>query len=341
MSAVQFNPMAKTKDDPFPLLTYIDELVEELRKDVPKAMKHWDADAIHDSRVATRRLKAALDLLEPVLSDEHLKPFAKVLKKLRRRLGPMRDLDVMIEHLGNLKSKAQSDAIAWLSQKLSEERDRVRKASDAGGAPARVLSRLGTWWGLREEVEEAHEAADSLLAESLHLQLDSFADQADRLAADAENGVDHAARQDPHAVRIAGKSFRYTLEMAGVQGHKLPAGIMGSFKRMQEALGMWHDYVVLTERAMQMSFQALLPHHDAELQARVLDLARTLLKRSAHYLDQFSVQWSKGGDAVAIAVRETFPLTQSVIEPKKDPDPPRSDESQVQEEPPTDVSSVA
>ena len=53
--------------------------------------------------MATRRLKAALDLLKPVLSDEHLKPFSKVLKKFRRRLGPMRDLDVMIEHLGEIK----------------------------------------------------------------------------------------------------------------------------------------------------------------------------------------------------------------------------------------------
>ena len=104
-----------------------------------------------------------------------------------------------------------------------------------------MLSRLGTWWGLREEVEEAREATDSLLAESLHAQLDSFAEQADRLTATPAAGLRRFARQDPHAVRIAGKSFRYTLEMAGVQGHKLPAGIMKSFKRMQEALGMWHD----------------------------------------------------------------------------------------------------
>ena len=60
-------------------------------------------------------------------------------------------------------------------------------------------------------------------------------------------------------MRISGKSFRYTLEMAAVQGHKLPAGIMKNFKRMQEALGVWHDYVVLTERAMHVSLQALLP----------------------------------------------------------------------------------
>ena len=112
-------------------------------------------------------------------------------------------------------------------------------------------------------------------------------------------GATESTRQDPHAVRIAGKSFRYTLEMAAVQGHKLPGGVMGNFKKMQEALGVWHDYVVLTERAMQMSLEALLPHHDAALQAKVLDLARALLKHSSNHLDQFSALWAKGGGDVA------------------------------------------
>src|ERR1700677_3092632 len=110
--------MVKTEQEQFPLLAYIDELVEELRGHVPKAMKHWDPGAIHQSRVATRRLKAALDLLRPVLSDEHLKPFSNVSRKLRRRLGPMRDLDVMIGHLGDLKSKPHAQAIQWLEERL-------------------------------------------------------------------------------------------------------------------------------------------------------------------------------------------------------------------------------
>jgi CHAD domain-containing protein len=318
--------MPKKEQDRFPLLDYIDELVESLRGHVPRAMKQWETDSIHQSRVATRRLKAALELLEPTLCDEHLKPFSKALRKLRRRLGPMRDLDVMIEHLADLKSKPHAQAIEWLLGRLTLRREQVREESTGKGTPARVLSRLGTWWGLREEVDEAREAGDSLLAESLHAQLDSFAEQADRLTAGPVAG-DAGIRQDPHAVRIAGKSFRYTLEMAAVQGHKLPAGVMGNFKKMQEALGLWHDYVVLTERAMQMSLEELLPHHDAMLQAKVLDLARATLKRSSHYMDQFSALWAKGGADVARGVREAFPLTRAVTESKTDLDPPGSDET--------------
>ncbi|HEY8750229.1 MAG TPA: CHAD domain-containing protein, partial [Tepidisphaeraceae bacterium] len=57
----------------FPLLGYLDELVEDLHKNVNKALRAFDAEAIHDARVATRRLKAAMGLLESVLSAEHRK----------------------------------------------------------------------------------------------------------------------------------------------------------------------------------------------------------------------------------------------------------------------------
>lgn len=327
--------MVKKEQDEFGLLTYIEDLVEALRGHVPKAMKHWEPDSIHQSRVATRRLKAALDLLRPALTDEHLKPFSRVLRKLRRRLGPMRDLDVMLGHLEELKSAAHADAVAWLQAHLRRSRDEVREESTSHGSAARVLSRLGTWWGLREEVQEAAEAADTLLAESLHLQLDAFAEQADRLADPV------GPRQDPHAVRIAGKNFRYTLEMAVVQGHKLPPGVMGNFKKMQEALGLWHDYVVLTERAMQISLQTLLPHHDGALQAKVLELSRTLLRRSSQHLQQFSALWAKGGAEVALALRQAFPLTPLVSESNTDPDPPGSDESPAPAAPPPDGPSGA
>ncbi|MDB5329837.1 MAG: hypothetical protein JWP03_988 [Phycisphaerales bacterium] len=333
--------MATKSKAPFPLLEYVDGLVEDLRGNVPKALKEWDVDGIHRARVATRRLKAALDLLQPVLSEDQRKPFATVLKRLRRRLGPMRDLDVMLGHLKDLRgSAAHAQAVGWLEEHLRRDRERVRGESAEKGSHSRVLSRLGTWWGLREEVIEAKEAADTLLAESLHVQLDSFVEQADRLA--AGNAVpDDAERQDPHAVRIAGKAFRYTLEMAAVQGYKLPPAVMGSFKRMQEALGLWHDYVVLTERAMQVSLEDLLPHHDAPMQARVLDLARTLLKRSSQHMGQFSKLWVLRGGEVARTVRSTFPLTRSLSAPQTGPHPRHSNEIPIPAEPtPGDVSAA-
>lgn len=208
-----------SKDDEFGLLRHLDELMEDLHDNVPKALKDFDADGIHDARVATRRLKAAMGLLEPVLTDDHRKSFEKVMKKLRRRLGPLRDLDVMIDNLSKLQSRpAHAAATGWLRERLEQRREAERGNAKGRAGSADTLSKLGAWWHVREEIEEAREAADTLLGQSLHLQLDAFAERAAGVVRQLAGNAPPAERHDPHELRIAGKLLRYTLELAQSQG---------------------------------------------------------------------------------------------------------------------------
>lgn len=302
-----------------PLIAYLDELVEDLRTLVPAAAKGDDVDAIHDARVATRRLKAGVDLLEPVLSGRHRKPFERVTKKLRKRLGPLRDLDVMLEHMTTFKAPRQQEAIAWLKEHLRDCREKVVDEAEKEESSARVLAKLGTWWGLREEICEAHDAITCLLAESVHLQLDAFAEQANELVAAVgrsstsnRNGAGASSpprRNDPHQLRIAGKSLRYTLEMAKEHGQRLPADAMGLFKRLQEALGIWHDYVVLTERMLSESAESDLALHAPDLQVQMLGLAQLTLRKAQQQLNKVAELWKQRGEDLAGRIRQSFPLT--------------------------------
>jgi len=300
--------MAQSKDENAPLLKYLDGLVEDLHKNVNKALRDFEGEAIHDARVATRRLRAATKLLAPVLSDDRRKPFEKVLKKLRQRLGALRDLDVMIESLSKLDSHASHGSAAGymkeeLSRRQAEERDRARKKA----SPADFLAKLGCWYPVREEIAESTQAIDSLLSESLHLQFDAFAEQGGQAM-----GADPAAhRNDPHQLRIAGKSLRYTLEMAKEQGHKLPGSILKAFKKMQDALGNWHDDVVLVQCAMSMSLDQMLAYHRPVMQEEMLKLARMFLVRSERELAKFASLWQQHGSQTAEAIRTRFPLTHS------------------------------
>lgn len=330
-----------SQDQEFGLLAYLDELMEDLHDNVPKALKDFDEDGIHDARVSTRRLKAAMGLLQPVLSDEHRKNFEKVLKKVRRRLGPLRDLDVMIGHLGKLESHATHAAAAtWLKKQLENEREDHRSAARHKPASAQTLAKLGAWWHVREEVQEARDAVDSLLAQSLHLQLDAFAERAQGVDRHA-NASNDADRHDPHELRIAGKLLRYTLEAAQAQGHALPATVIRQFKQMQEALGNWHDDVVLVECAMQTSIDRMLAYHDSSLAERLLDLSRFFLRRAAKELSNFTKLWQKRGDEIARIIRAQFPLTTAVSESKTGPGPAGSDDTPAPAPAPPDVASTA
>jgi CHAD domain-containing protein len=304
-------PVADQTAPTFPLLIHLDGLVQDLNGRITAALSQWEPEAIHQSRVATRRMKAALDLLKPVLARKPRRKFGRVMRKLRRRLGPLRDADVMIEHLQEIAGEGKYPrAVEWLSQRLCRERDEQRRASAKGRPAEAVIEKLAKWQPVRQEVAGAHEAVDSLLAESLHLQLDMFAEQADRLArGNPDPEGPPPVRQDPHELRISGKALRYTLEMAVVQGHDLPGSLTKTFKKMQDALGLWHDYVVLAERATRAGIDEMLAHHEPELMAEILDLVRHVLGRSTDQLDKFKRQWSDEGEAIAKAIRTSFPLT--------------------------------
>src|ERR1039458_8484224 len=66
-----------------------DELLH-LRRTV---LKTSDLEDIHDLRVASRRLKAALELFEPVASRTSTTKLKKNVRRLIRRLGGLRNID--------------------------------------------------------------------------------------------------------------------------------------------------------------------------------------------------------------------------------------------------------
>lgn len=291
------------------LREYMDGLVEDLRRTVPLALGEWDKDAVHDVRVATRRLKAALDLLEGVISPARRKRFARLGRTLRRRLGPLRDLDVMLGHLadvpGGTHGASVARAVEWASGLLTEQSHRAQRKSSRVAVPE-VLADLGRWWGIREEVGAAPaDVVATTLRESLRQQLREFDDTAQRLAAaaailggKAPSDDDSLPRVDPHALRITGKRLRYTLELAGAGGCRLPKQVFSTFKRLQGDLGLWHDHVVLHQTVLQLALEHDLACHDRVLYAEVLDLARLTWQKAQSDLQQFIKRWKRAGTGV-------------------------------------------
>lgn len=55
-----------------------------------------DIEDVHDMRVATRRMRSTLQLLEPYFKPKAIKGYRDHLRKIARALGGVRDLDVLI-----------------------------------------------------------------------------------------------------------------------------------------------------------------------------------------------------------------------------------------------------
>jgi CHAD domain-containing protein len=107
------------------LRTRVDEITE-LRG---AALVSDDIEAVHDIRVATRRLRGALRDFAPFLRQGTVKTVRKDLKNLADTLGTARDLDVAIVALEKLRIKAEDEdvkeGIRRLIDEKREERERV------------------------------------------------------------------------------------------------------------------------------------------------------------------------------------------------------------------------
>ena len=310
---LQFQPMSRRvapsadKAPPAPALAaFLDRRVEELREHVPKAVRSGDVTAIHQARVTTRRLRAALDLLEPLLPEQPRRRFARALRRLRRTLGPSRDVDVMLAHLPDLRPKrGPCDAVDWLQQRLTERRGALARERAKTVKVSQVRGELDGWAALSQRVARAQDEAHELLLTIAPRLTNDFAEQSTRVARlDLERSCE--AAEDVHALRVAGKIVRYMLELAEPAGVALPKGVLRKFKKLQDALGLWHDYAALGEQVLRFAVRDQLGLHRPALYGQVLDLARACWRKSNAHLRAFGKIWDRDGDALVRSIHQAL-----------------------------------
>jgi len=89
-----------------------------------------DIEAVHDMRVATRRMRSLLRLLQASYKKKTIRPFTDQIRIIAGRLGAVRDLDVMIDDLTTYQKTLDAEAQANLQtaiDKLVKRRDKARQ----------------------------------------------------------------------------------------------------------------------------------------------------------------------------------------------------------------------
>lgn len=97
-----------------------------------------DTERLHDMRVATRRLRAALEVFEPCFSRKRHRKALKRVKALADALGERRDRDVMIGLLAELIAEAEDGEGAGLIEGLREEQRAANQALASYVKPKRL-----------------------------------------------------------------------------------------------------------------------------------------------------------------------------------------------------------
>ncbi|MBA3841617.1 MAG: CYTH and CHAD domain-containing protein [Actinobacteria bacterium] len=218
--------------------------LRELERRDPGVRLGGAAEDLHQFRVATRRSRAVIRATRPIFGNA-LTPVAEELKWLTSLLGPVRDLDVLIEHVrvrDEIRSfDRESAGGADLVARLEEERGLRRDELLAGLNEPRYAALLA-------EFERAISTLPQLEAHSGGLRPIARR-ELKRLRKRARGTAEEPSDEALHELRIAAKRARYAAELAATVGadRKLRR-YLTAMKAVQDTIGAHQDGVVAEAR---------------------------------------------------------------------------------------------
>lgn len=298
-------------DNSFQLLAckYLHSQIEKLQKELTGARIANEIECVHQSRVASRRIRAGLRFFDKCLSAKKTKKWRSQFRKITKQLGQARDRDIQIEFikdfLSNLakKQKQHKRGIKRLLLRLEQNRDKLQQKiiksidtfnnsgvlAEMDGEIEKVLFRF-----TKKDIplqsqfvfEHTRERATEQLQELLSHQ-DSLANPSDK--------------DGHHRMRISAKRLRYTLEICDTVFDGEFKEIIKAVKKVQTTLGAIHDYDVWEDdleqfisREKQQMVEYLGHSRTFALFRKGLDYLKSECAKQRNLLfDKFVEDWNK------------------------------------------------
>lgn len=238
-----------------------------------------DAESVHQARVATRRLRELLPLVDGETDG--------VVEKVRaagRCLGRVRDLDVMGYLLDTVSARIVPTAeVAAIAKNNLHHRQQSERREMVKTLERLDLESLRDVFAHRRSFETWRARPLSLIRrpewiEPLWARIVSRSVDAADAVRDAP-GVYFPKRA--HRARIAVKKLRYTVEVAADSGVWRPDRLLKDLRRIQGTLGQIHDAQVLAD-----TLGDLVPDHAGSVAVISLQelLEREIARHQAKYV---------------------------------------------------------
>lgn len=236
---------------------------QRLDRQLSRLAKKAAPENVHKFRTSSRRVETVLDDLAP-RTDRNAEKLSKLLARIRKKAGRLRDLDIQIASLRGLKGPEANGQRSKLLQSLLEERAQREKKL------VKALDNKTT-----AQIHKRLKRAASKLA--LSRSIDPLAVALNKLA---QLGRDHVPLTEKtlHQYRIIGKRARYIAELSANQPGA--ALVVEQLKRMQDVIGDWHDWLELGDRAEKL----LGSVKDSALVAMLRNVTRAKFRQGADAL---------------------------------------------------------
>ena len=213
-----------------------------LRAKEPGTRLGEDTEELHDMRVATRRLRAALSLFEAVM-PVRAQAFREELGWLGRLLGAVRDLDVQLENLAGMSSAVDAsdghDPLVELVALLEGERDTARTEM-LNGLDSVRWDRLAKGLTAMAQQGPARRALATRVPAVIGLP-DLVLARHHKVRKAARRAKHSGVVTDFHALRIRCKRLRYALEFSSEVYSGKTSRFVRELTVLQDELGEMQD----------------------------------------------------------------------------------------------------
>jgi len=231
----------------------LQQRLESLLKELASLKSRATEEAIHDTRVQSRRMRSALEAFDDLVAPRPYKAAYESVRRITRTLGRPREQGVSLAHLRELTvggNMAENLCREYLEERfellLRKQEQRLKRGLKIiNGRRLRsqielLLAGMGpqeTWDApaLHRQPRERGRRIMTSLAEPI---MSFRAPQQFRRATDDRL----------HGLRIAAKKLRYAMEIFDPVSPKGLQPCIAQAKALQDAGGLYHDWCVLSEQ---------------------------------------------------------------------------------------------
>ena len=221
-----------------------------------------EIEHVHQMRVATRRMRSAFRLLSEYYKPGPTRPYIKGLRQIARRLGKIRDLDVMIDDLQQYQAKQApglEHVFDSIIERLDKRRRRARKKLNRflDGPEYQTFIQQYAQFLTKPGKGARSQDADGVVPYQVRHVLPMLIHQHLAAVRAYDTVIDNQDQLTLHALRIEFKRLRYAITyFTDVLGSSAGEYI-SDIKKMQDYLGRLNDAYVAVNR-----LRALLDEED-------------------------------------------------------------------------------
>jgi CHAD domain-containing protein len=218
--------------------------VRKLGKALKKARKRPNPEEIHDLRTRARRFESMIEALA-LDSKANERRLLKRVRRIRKRAGKVRDLDVLTSDLAGLHVKEEQNCLVQLFEYLGAQRYKhaarlVRSIEENKPAIRKRLKKtsrqIETLLGTNGQASSQNRAIADAVASAM--------ESASELAMPA-----NLNRGSLHEYRLKIKEMGDVLQLSDDSSH---VKFVEALDKVKDAIGEWHDWEELIAIAMKI-----------------------------------------------------------------------------------------